>query len=124
MFWRAQKRAQSRIDRRFRVLAEMTLSLCTATGCATAGCVVCNCAASFTLSTCVPEMACFFKVVEARVQFVIGREMSWLTLTAVQGTLRKSETLRKLDRPVSVLEDRNARLSVSGKLWPASFLGS
>ena len=54
-------------------------------------------------------------------QFVIGREMSWLTLTAVQGTLRKSETLRMLDRPVSVLEDRNARFSVSGKLWPASF---
>ena len=98
-------------------------SLCTTTGCATAGCVVCNCAASFTLSTCVPEMACSFKVVEARVQFVIGREMSWLTLTAVQGTLRKSETLRMLDRPVSVLEDRNARFSVSGKLWPASFLG-
>ena len=105
---------------------EKTLSFCTATGCATAGCVVCNCAVSFTLATCVRvrEMACSFKVVEAWVQFVIGREMSWLTLTAVQGSLRKSETLRMLDRPVVVLEDRNASVSVAGKLWPASFLGS
>ena len=71
-------------------------------------------------------MACFFKVVEARVQFVISREISWLTLTVVQGSLRKSETLRMLDRPVSVLEKKfdrkNASFSVSGKLWPASFL--
>ena len=36
-------------------------------------------------------MACSFRVVEARVQIFISREMSWLTLTAVQGSLRKAK---------------------------------
>ena len=107
MFWRVastKEGAFPRIERTFRVLAEMMLSICTATGCTTA--------VSETVQRCLHFQRVSpgdGKVVETRVQLVIGREMSWLTLTAVQGSLRKSET--PLDRPVSVL-DRNASFSV------------